>query len=344
MRQREKKIMTTMKDIADAAGVSRTTVSFVLNKRPEADSLTKETREKVLRIADELGYCRNQIALSMLTGKTNVIGLVINPPRQEYIGKLLSGVIDAAEKQNYLIKFFQTSAYSDVKTLVQKLRGQNVDGVITFGFPYGKLTELFNALKAVKIPMGAVGNSPDLEFGLQTISDDEDGVYQAMQYLYDNNHQEICFIDTSSEIHQKAPTTIRRYRGYSSFIKKHHLNHYSCHLDELTDILINHPQVTAFISHSHILIAQAARIIKSQGKQIPEDCSIVGYSQCDLTRYFDPPITTVDQPHYNMGKNITERLIDHILRDDQSIFSQNKLETLPTQLITGESVGKNHEK
>ena len=173
--------MLRMKDIAEKAGVSRTTVSFVLNDSPQAKTIKQETREKILSLAKSMGYRRNAIARAMITGKTRTLGFISPPPKSHYLSNMLSGVLAATEDMDYSIKYMESNPDKPPEKLIDKILEQRLDGVIIQS--YTRLRPLWKLLQDNKIPMGAMGNSYPFKKGLRVISDDIAGGIMAVEHF-----------------------------------------------------------------------------------------------------------------------------------------------------------------
>lgn len=333
--------MIRMIDIANAAGVSRATVSFVLNNAPQAKLIREEVREKVVKISKELGYRPNQIARSMITGKTKVIGLVSDLPQAEFTALMLSGILTATEEHDYFIKFIHKR--KDESALVNKIIEQRLDGVIISHYPSLELESFIKELCCHKIPMAVLANSFPTKQGIRIVSDDIRGGILAVKYLAENGHKNIAFIGPYAHNF----SLLQRRKGYKEGMDKYLSEHQSQNifstdnsLEEITEILRSNSKITAYFCpwpHLAVNIVKAARRL---GMKVPQDISVIAYSNSELTKHFDPAITTIDQHHVKMGYEAASRLIMAIESSDQSIFEVVSSESLPVSLVKGESVAK----
>ncbi|OVE77900.1 hypothetical protein BVX99_01280 [bacterium F16] len=328
-----------MKDIADAAGVSRTTVSFVLNDNPKAQLITPETRKKVLAVARELGYRPNLLARSVATGKTKVIGLIANLPHANFQGKMFSGLLAGMEESGYLLKFIGRDTETSDDHYVNVALEHRLAGIITIGYPTARVGEFHKKLKAHRIPFCVLANSFPVDIGIRVISDDVQGGIIAVDHLVENGHACIAFLGHSA-LHS---TAMLREQGYLAGIAKHELEPMvaklpSFDLESLKTYFAENPTVTAVFTTHPSLAANAIKAVRRIGKRVPEDISVVGYARTELTDGFDPQITTISQHHQRMGQTAATELINAIESDSTEIFETATNYLIPVALVPGESV------
>ena len=119
-----------MSDIAQACGVSRSVVSLVLNGREKEVGIAQQTRDRIMAAAEELGYCRNELARAIVTGRNNVVAVIVSgDPDLEFTQRIISGALDAASEQNFSVKLFQPRP-EEMETTLRKLLEQQIAGVL----------------------------------------------------------------------------------------------------------------------------------------------------------------------------------------------------------------------
>ena len=342
-----------MKDIAEAAGVSRTTVSFVLNNSPQAKTIKKETRDKILGIAKSLGYRRNAIARAMITGKTRTIGFISPPPKQYFLANMLSGVLAATDKLDYSIRYMETSSEKPIEAITNKILEERLDGVIIQA--YSKVRPLWQFLVEHKIPMAVMGNSYPFERGIRVISDDIMGGEMAVEHFVKKGHTSLGYIYSGSE----SETGKMRLDGYISGCIKHNLKKsLNATLSvrdisgdgidvfdlKLTEFMTIHSGISGLFTPNLHLATKIIKSLRRIGYRVPEDISIIAYSVSEINNCFDPPITSIDQNHFNMGYTAGTALIEYMESGTGDIFDNILLKKLPVSLFKGASVAEIHQK
>ncbi len=188
-----KRSKPTMQDIANAAGVSKATVSMVLNKKD--DSISQGTRERILAIADELQYIPNSIARSLSTNKSGTIGIMLPDITNPFFSQIARAVEDAASKYDYNVIFCNMDNDMDkevkyTKLLVSKL----VDGVIFV--TGGRSPESVNILEGNQIPFVFVDrNVQGFEHYSGVYCLNKEGSYEGVNYLYKKRKEKDSFCD-----------------------------------------------------------------------------------------------------------------------------------------------------
>lgn len=327
-----------MKDIAEAAGVSRTTVSFVLNDSPKAKLISEETRMKVLAVAKELGYRPNLLARSVATGKTKIIGIIANFPGAVFESKMFAGLLKGLEEYGYLLKFIGLDSEQPAGHFVDVALEHRLAGIITLGYPPAKIEALHAELAEHQIPYCVLARSFPVTTGIRVISDDIQGGLIAVDHLVEYGHKRIVFIG-----HDAGATSVLREQGYLAGMAKHGLEPI---IPKLPDLKIetlkrfwtDNPDITAAFATSPHRAATTIKAARKVGRKVPEDLSVVGYAQTELTDGFDPKITTISQHHQRMGETAATELVNAIESGTTDIFKTATNHLIPVALVPGESV------
>ncbi len=311
----------TLKDV-ERAGVSTSTVSHVINKRDMLIRISPKTRDKVLRIVDELGYLPNAAARNLVTRNTRNIGFIFansfkgglsNP----FYSKILEGIELQVQEigHNLLITTYESIA-EYVPSLPRKIREQNVDGIIIAGHPD---KNLIKAVKQREIPVLTVGDySEDLEIDT-VVPNNFYGVEKATEYLISLGHTRIAFIKLRRYF--SSPSSEDKFEGYKAALGKGELKINPRIIEEgdgevesgyqamnrLLDLKVT---FTAVIAANDIMALAAMKAIRDRGLRVPEDISIVGYDNIDMTNLAYPPLTTVETFQIEMGKKAVGRLFE----------------------------------
>lgn len=335
----------TIKDIAKKAGVSTTAVSFAFNK---PDRLGAETVQKILEIADELGYIPNPIARSMTTGRTGTIGVLVPQPLPEalqnpFLMEFLEGVGEICTRDGYSLMLIPPLQGS----LKRAIEYSAVDGFITLGLEEEKSVMLF--LRQMKLPFVVVDSDAMEEVPSVNI-DDEFGAKQAMQYALENGHRNIAIVAIRSgkKAHYKDYVGTLRHRmlGYQAA-----LDEYGLSIDDPNILLVEsdntikgakqifqqitavEPLPTAIVTMSDIIAIGLCEAARNKEIRIPDELSIIGFDDIPVSKLVCPPLTTISQPTREKGRKSAE-LLAQVIEGD----TDHPHVVLPTKLIIRESV------
>ncbi|USK28196.1 LacI family transcriptional regulator [Bacillus sp. CMF21] len=337
--------MTTIKDIAKAAGVSVTTVSRALNGYSDVN---EKTRQKISRIAKELNYSPNTLARGLVMKKSRTIGMLVSgmdrvSPKDNFTFEVLSGVNECISERDYdLVLFSTTSTKQREKTYSQLCRERRVDGVILQGMkiddPYLKeVVESDIPCMLIDIPIES--NS----VGYVT-TDNVLGAKRAVQHLIDLGHTKIALING----HDQAYVSKQRLKGYLDALMEAKLEvkedwiisgDFSEEKAELVTekLLKEHPEITAVFCASDLMALGAMKSAKAAGIHVPEGLSVIGYDNILLAAYSNPALTTIAQNKFELGYQAANSLIDMLEEK-----SGSNVIILKTDLIIRESTTENH--
>ena len=191
--------MVTMSDIAQACGVSRSVVSLVLNGREKEVGIAQQTRDRIMAAAEELGYCRNELARAIVTGRNNVVAVIVSgDPDLEFTQRIISGALDAASEQNFSVKLFQPRP-EEMETTLRKLLEQQIAGVLLHDASIRILEPWLKKLKKLGIPCGVFNLQNPTGIGFGIYSDDHAGMESAVEYLAGLGHRRIAHLTTKDQ-------------------------------------------------------------------------------------------------------------------------------------------------
>ncbi len=337
---------TGMKDIAKLAKVSRTTVSFVLNNRTDV-KISEATRKKVLNIAKKLDYYPHAIATSLVKKETRTIGLVLCQKlgsvfSDALIPQVILGVSTIARKKDYkvLLQYIEDSERKG--TYYQLVREKRIDGVILSG-PRSDDKELIR-LKDEDFPIVLMGQISGNNFSCSDI-DNVKTAKEIVSHLISHGHKKIAMI-TNAPLNYTASRF--RLSGYKKALHENSIDYNK----ELVGIGNFTPQSgfevmqkllslkklpTAVFVASDVVAFGAMDAIKKGGMKIPQDIALVGFDNVNLSKYVDPPLTTVNLPAFDIGKNVASLLIDIIEKNG----NKNKKIILETHMVIRKSCGCN---
>lgn len=320
-----------IKFVAQKAGVSVTTVSRVLN-HPE--SVSKDTRESILAVMEEINYVPNWFARNIQTNKTNMIGLllpdVLDPANME----IAKGVEEIAHQKNYNIMLCNTE-YNAEKEIgyINKLAERKIDGFI--------ITSTFLKKKAIKsldkqnIPFVFVGKTKETEGENLVYTNEREASEEAVEYLITSGRKNIAIILPDTSSYDNA----EKLDGYKNAMKKSGLLTEAAFIEKSVNnieggfiaagkLLSKNIKPDAVFATSDMMAFGAIERFKQAGVRVPEDIAVIGYGDVKVGAVMEPKLTTVSKPAYRMGL-IATRLLFDIFEDEsapvQQIFLQSNI-------------------
>lgn len=308
----------TLEQIAKLAGVSRSTVSRVINHQP---NVRDEVRQRVMRVIAETGYQPNPAARSLVTQRTGVIGLVIPRAVQSlftdpFFPRLIQGITQACNTNDYTLALFMFHTKKEERKLYPRVvRARLLDGVIVTSSEIDD--PLIPQLIENQMPFVIVGR-PDSYDGISFVqSDNVVGAHMAVSHLIRLGHKRIVTITGPLN----TTVGLDRRQGYLDA-----LNERNGAVDEtliaegdFTE-LGGHAAMLRLLSHkpdavfaaSDAMAFGALRALREVGLSVPGDVAVVGFDDLPPAALTDPPLTTVRQPIRRQGIQAVETLIDII--------------------------------
>ncbi len=308
---------STSQDVADMAGVSRTTVSFVLN-RIEGVSISESTRERVWDAARKLNYHPNASGRKLVSGKSNTLGLVLcQSPEQVFADAFLPRVIFGVEQAAMQEKFhvlLKPVDPGDSAGYARLIRENHVDGIILSG-PRQDDQEILR-LHDEGVPIMLLGQLPGTDLAFVDV-DAISGAEIAVSHLLDAGHRGVGMITNAPLTYTSAQ---QRCLGYKNALRRRNIEPESSLIKEgnytpasgyhaMNELLAETPRPTAVFVASDVVAAGAILAIRRAALRIPEDISIVGFDDIPMAEYLDPPLTTIRLPAFGLGWAASERLI-----------------------------------
>jgi DNA-binding LacI/PurR family transcriptional regulator len=331
----------TIFDIAEAAGVSVSTVSRILNNKPD---VSEKTRRQVLQIIEELNFTPHAQARRLASGESQTIALFdpVNLKGERVIDQLhldfMIGGADAAGAQNYFFNVQTTNI--NRRTLLDMYRQVQVDGVI--------LMEIFqqdwrvDLLRENGLPFLMIGRCEDCE-DLSYIELDIEAVARtAVRHLVELGHKKIGVISFPREMRDQGyGPAVYGWRGYQAALAEFgvepHLREISFSIPEVAaatrSLLDETPDLTGLVVLTDASIPGALTVLKNSGRRVPEDFSIIGLAIDRIAELMHPKLTAVRFPSYEMGYRAVTMLIDK-LRDPSLPVEQH---LLPPELVVRET-------
>jgi len=313
----------SIKDIAEAAGVSHSTVSRALSD----SSLVKvETKARIQRLAQEMGYSPDAIARSLVTQRTHTVGVVVTTITDPFVAEVVQGIEDTAQAEDYSVILASSSSEPERElAAVEMLRAKRVDCVIVTSSRVGAL--YLEYLERIGVPVVLINNH-NRQSGRYTFSvsvDNQHGGHLATVHLVERGHRRIGYIsgpaDHSDDVERLAgyrqalgeagipvdPTLILSGNG--------RLDGGERALDTLVGLVEPPTAVFCYNDMTAIGLISAAR---RAGLSVPEDLAVVGFDDIPLAVHVYPPLTTIAQPQRDMGRQAMNMALALMAVDDST--------------------------
>ena len=332
---------STIKDVAKMAEVSISTVSRVIN---DSKPVSPEARRRVLRAIEDLEYKPNEIARSLVTKKSNLIGIIVDDIGNSYVAQIVRGIEEIGRMYKYDIVL--CSSYGSEETelrFIQLLMQKQVEGIIIVSEIYNiQVEEYINNYNKPFVYINRFYNV----FGTSTVTIDNELASKIMvEHLIELGHKKILYItqDKDSEL------TIEKYKmkGYTNSIEnigEKSLIHkiegykiedgYNAGQDVLAVIKANN--ITAVYCYQDEIAIGLINYFYDNNIKVPEEISVVGYGDISLASIYRPKLTTIKEPYYDIGAVAIRRILKEIKKEpleEQTI-------KLPVQLMVRESAKK----
>ncbi|WBW50220.1 LacI family DNA-binding transcriptional regulator [Peptoniphilus equinus] len=331
---------STIKDVAKMADVSISTVSRVIN---DSKPVSPEARRRVLHAIEVLDYRPNEIARSLVTKKSNVIGVIVDDIGSPYVSRILRGVEEVGRMYNYdlLISSSFGDAEAELK-FVKLLTQKQVEGIIVISTTYNQ--KLIYKLEDSRIPFINVNKYYDFSEGLG-IQIDYETVSEAMiHYLAEEGHKKIAAVAIQKDIDRTQER--HKIRGYEKAMKDIGGSSrviYTAGIGE-ADIEAVALQidgavkdgVTAFFTTQDEIAIHTINYLVDHGIKVPEDVSVTGFGGTAIGSIYRPKLTTVKISYYDIGAIAIRSILKIIEKSDDN----HEPVLLPVQLLKRDSAGK----
>jgi DNA-binding LacI/PurR family transcriptional regulator len=326
----------TIVDVANAAGVSYSTVSRVVNNKTYVKD---ETRERVLRAMDELGYQANVQARSLAGGRTNVIGLLVVDLTTQYIAEIIRGIDDVLATDQQELMLYTTHRRKTKESAYVNMMARGLADGLLIVLPRQPEAYLMS-LRQRDFPYVLIDHTGVDESDLSVISANRQGGYEATRHLLELGHRRIGIVTGWMDMVSARD----RLDGYRSALAD-----YNVHPDESlviegdytqacgvrgANLLLDLPQPpTAIFASNDVTAMGVMDAVRARGLRVPSDISIVGFDDIPIAEVLIPQLTTIRQPLIRMGRFATQMLLDLIQKPEEKQASI----VLPTALVIRES-------
>lgn len=346
-------------DVARAAGVSKTAVSFVLNGN-DAGNISAATRDRILAAAKELGYQPNRLAQSLRRQRTHVLGLVTDEiASSPFAGRLLSGAVERATRQGYVVVVFDSQDHPDrEQAAVTELGLRQVDGLIYATMGLRQLARL----PSTRLPLVLANCQEDPDRHPTVVPDDRAGARAAVEHLLGLGHRRITML-TGAGVSTTRPHTLGniagpiRSRGFRATMARAGVT-----ASESPVVSVGWDIDSGYHGAMRILTGPHGRLLPARdrptavftvtdraatgvllaasrlGLDVPGDLSVVGFDDQEaLAANVVPPLTTVALPHAAMGERAVELLL--ALLEGEPSPPGARRQYLPCRVVSRESAG-----
>ncbi|NGT59312.1 LacI family transcriptional regulator [Clostridium perfringens] len=334
-----------IKDIAKIAGVGVGTVSRVINNCPD---VSEKTRRKVSKIIEKYNYVPNNNARLLKMNDTKNICVFVRGVYNPFFSEIVNYIREEISKAGYFM-ILQQEEYKngteEIKSMLSLIKENKLKGIISLGAQlYNIDSKLFNEIK-VPIVFTSADVLKDNDIGsISTIKvENRYSSYKGVKYLINKGHRNIAIL--LGDIDDKG-ISIERFNGYKRalfeenfLVNKRYIKYgkYDCKFayEKTLELLEESKEVTAIFAISDLMAVGAAKAITDKGLRVGEDIALLGFDGMDMTKYYFPGISTIEQPKERLAKESINLLLDLINKK-----SKNKNIVIETNLLERESTIK----
>lgn len=333
----------TIKQVAMLAGVSTQTVSRVINNRPD---VSPETRQRVQKIIEEVGYQPSALARSLIQKRSYTLGVVT--AGLKFIGpsRTLNGITSKAEELGYALLLEELPRFDteDIEPRLQSLLARHVDGIIWAAPEVGENRRwVEEGLIEIPVPIVFLTMAP--REGLTIVAiDNYMGAALATQHLLDRGCRHVGHIAGPLDWWEAR----ERKRAWEDTLRKAGLPVSDAHWVEgnwssgsgetaFEQLLASYPQMDAVFSANDQMALSVLRVAHRRGLRVPQDLAVVGFDNIVESAYFWPSLTTVNHNHHELGCQAVQELVNQVeaVRRGEPIIPRTII--LPTDLVVRES-------
>lgn len=307
--------MVTIKDIAEMAGVSRTTVSRVLNS---SGYVSEDAKKRVEKVIEETGYVPSESAKSLRTKKTKVIGVILPTIQTETPSRIVTGLGRELSKHGYQILLANTDHNVEKEfEYLDLLKIRQVDGIVLIATN----TEpgLIQKIKELGIPVVMIGQ--EAEGVMYVTYDDYHAARELTRLFIQKGHKKLAFIGVDET--DRAVGFLRKKGFYDEMASRGLTIEKEWVQQGIFDIESGHEAMerimnnsiekpTATLAVTDRLAIGAMYYLKKQGIKIPDDMAIAGIGASEMSQYMNPPLTTVDYQNEKAGEQAARQILASI--------------------------------
>lgn len=321
----------TMEDVAKEAGVSKSTVSQYLSKRYEY--MSSETRQKVKEAIERLGYQPNYIARSLKQKRTSTIGIIVANIMHRFSTEVCRAIEDYCYEQSiHAIICNSDDDPVKEKRNIEMLRARQVDGLVLF--PTGQNMEIYRSMIEDGYPVVFVDRKVEGINVHTVLANNMESTRQAISYLIGRGHSRIAIITEPLTISPR----IDRIAGYKEAYSDHGMEINDNFIlavklkdlqQEIEKALQSDKPPTALLAGNDLVFLEVLQFLKERKIKIPKEMAVIVFDNLPFTHFLEPPITTISQPAYEMGRKAAEILLKLVLEEAE----EPKEHIFPCQLL-----------
>ena len=332
----------SIKDIAKQLNISITTVSFVINGKAREKNISESLTKKVLELVAELNYQPNALATSLRTGKTKIIGFLVDDISEPFFSGIARRIDEIASSLGYKILF--SSTRNDTEKAIELLQifaDRHVDGYI-MALPEG-LEDEVKKLIQTDAPVVLFDRYVQDVITDYVIIDNNKSTFEATEHLINNGYKNIGFV-TIDTVQQQM---VDRLTGYEMAVEKHKLpavvkkiNYVSSEdsIQEMIGFFKAEKQLDAVIFAANYICLDGLRTFRKSNIRIHKDLAVVSFDDFEILEFCEPPVTAIAQPLEAIAENIMKVLLNKLKKAGQNIG--NTQISLPTVLNVRASSAK----
>lgn len=327
--------MATLKDVAEKAGVTVTTVSRMINNR---GYISEKTKENITNAMRELHYQPNEVARSLSLQRSSYIGLIVPSTRNMFFCKIIDGIEKLLSKKGY--KLLLCNSNMELNKEIEyfdMLNANKVAGVIIASHTEGLVEKI--SFDAPIVTLNIVFN----EQIPSVCSDMAEGGRLVAQHLIDHGCKKLAYIKGSEYL---TSDEMNRYLAFKEICQQNHIHHVVFETTEeqfqemgydsvIQSLLCDYPEIDGVFASNDVIAAQIIQRCYEKGIEIPEKLKVIGYDDIDLCRLTTPQITTIRQPYDELCHKVIEHLFTLI---EDKVNPGNAV--IPVTLVERDTVKK----
>lgn len=329
---------STIKDVAKLAKVSISTVSRVIN---DSKPVSPEARRRVLSAIEELEYRPNEVARSLVTKKSNLIGVIVGDIGNSYVAQIVRGIEEIGRMYDYDIVLCSSYGSPETETkFVQLLRRKQAEGIILVSEINNP--EVVAQIEDFKLPFVYLNKYYNIDKSPTVSIDNYEATKVMMEYLKSKNHSRVLYI--TQEKDKDITIEALKIKAYEEVMKSWKVEPIILSIDGRTiedgyeagwniKKIIQEKNVTAVFCCQDEIAIGLINYFYDNNIRVPDDISVVGYGDISLASIYRPTITTIREPYYDLGAVAIRSLLKKLsgeLTGEQTI-------RLPIQLLERES-------
>ena len=310
----------TIKDVAKKLNVSISSVSRAFNDKYD---IKKETKDLILKTAEDMGYFPNPIAKKLSQNKTYNIGVVVPEFVNEFYSEIIIAIQEVFISEGYQVLVMQSDEnqeqeLANVKTLIQNM----MDGLIIAPITKNDNMDYYLKQRDNGYPIVFMNRVEESLPASKVIFNNQKWSFFATEHLISHGHKRIYHLAG----HKNLCVSNERIKGFKRALKKHKIPEENYKIIEtgllsnegitaVEDLIYNHDLPDALFCENDLVAMGAIKKLKDNGYRVPEDVAVMGFTETRMAELVTPQLSSVKQPTYEMGKKAAELLIKHIKND-----------------------------